>query len=455
MQPPHNDEAERDVLGSVLLAESAWDEIGHTLESDDFFRPVHRTIWKAMEEAVETYGRADNTTLLEVLRRGNGKYTEVKPDYLLTVANSVPSPRNATTYARIVRELRLRRRLMEASQKVAGAAFSGEDFRPEVEDLVREVYRADAPGLQTARTGAEILSVPPDPIDALTDPPLIVKQGITVIASETKVGKTNLWFHAAWALTEGKTLFNIRVPEPVPVLLIELELSESTVHKRLTALKEILGWSDEGLGRFNVWCNRALQLDKRGGQQRLAQIIQSTVPRPQFVIIDSFNAALGGDPDRTEDARRAQHVLHEIQEQFGVAFGLTWELRKPPPGTKPRYSLADLKGNNVIAYDCDAVVMLRPTDESRRTLEVKFPGLRHCEDLPDDYVLDREGLSFKLRKTIAPAGADSNEELDEALREHLQASGRMVWRDCRDFLRSRNMHIRNDRIGPAIKRVMG
>lgn len=183
----------------------------------------------------------------------------------------------------------------------------------------------------------------------------------------------------------------------------------------------------------------------------MTQIINTTVPRPEFVILDSYNAAISGDPDSTAESRRGLHVLHEIQEQTGVAFGITCEIRKAPPGQKLRYSIDDLKGNNVVAYDADAVVMMIPTDDSRKSLKLAFPGLRHCEDLPENLILHRKGLTFELEVgTEAEADAAYT-----ALMEYREAGGPMAWRAVRDEFKRLGIRVGNDRIKPLIDKVLG
>jgi AAA domain-containing protein len=79
----------------------------------------------------------------------------------------------------------------------------------------------------------DILADPPERPFRPLEPALIIEGGLTVLAAPTKVGKINLWLHMAWALTEGASLWGrFEAARPIPVLMIQLELSEATMFGR-------------------------------------------------------------------------------------------------------------------------------------------------------------------------------------------------------------------------------
>ncbi|GEM_PF-5268981 len=304
------------------------------------------------------------------------------------------------------------------------------------------------------RSGLELLGDPPPPPSAMLEPSLIVQGGETVLAAPTKVGKTNLWLHFAFALTEGTTLWRtFAAPSPVRVLLLELELSEAIMYRRLSALRDLLGWSDGGLERLTIRCARALTLNRQAGQKAILDIIAETPGGPpDLVILDSFNAAVRGDADKTSDAREALHSLHEIQDKTGITWGLTGEIRKAPAGAGIRYSIDDLKGSNELAYDADAVLILRPDRGNRRRLAVDFAAMRHDDSsCPEGLVLVRDGLSFELVENGEARERELREEairgaVREVLQEHLQRGGGRTWKECVAAVRAAGVSARNDLI---------
>jgi KaiC/GvpD/RAD55 family RecA-like ATPase len=305
----------------------------------------------------------------------------------------------------------------------------------------------------TPRTMASILAHPPPEAPTLLEPALIVTGGITVVAAPTKVGKTNLWLHVAWALTEGKALFGrFDVTRPTSVLMIQLELSEATMHKRLEILCDELAWSTAAQERFHLWSGRALLIDRRDGPKKILDIIEALPERPDVVILDSYNAAVAGDPDKSAEARRALHALRTVQEATGVAWCVTAEIRKMPSTGRARLELDDLKGSNELAYDSDAVVLLRPSSDDRRRLRLSFAAMRHSiEDPPDGLVLVRRGLTFEL--TEGP-GDDREEAVLEVLRDHFERGGDKSWRGCVAAVRESGLRVRDQYVGKVRKQLI-
>lgn len=269
----------------------------------------------------------------------------------------------------------------------------------EIVDASASDVHASPKGARVTRTAQQLLSKPPPPTTVLLEPSFVVRDGITTVSAPSKVGKTQFWMHVAYAMTEGATIWGVfEAPAPVRVLLLELELSEAVVHQRLDVLRRELTWSSEALARLTIRCERAITLNRVAGQKYVTSIIEETPGGPpDVVILDSFNAAVRGDPDKTGDARDALHALHEIQEATGITWCLTNEMRKSPAGTFSRFTLDDIKGNNELVYDADTVVILRPTERTRRRLSVEFVGVRHDDSkVPEALTLVRRGLTFDV-----------------------------------------------------------
>lgn len=296
------------------------------------------------------------------------------------------------------------------------------------------------------RSMVDLLADPPPVTPRLLEPSLIVERGLTVLAAPTKVGKTNFWLHVAWALTEGRPLFGrFDVPHSMTVLMLQLELSEPTMYERGEFLRDELGWTLGGLNRFYVRCERAMLLDRRGGADRLVRLIEECPEPPKVVILDSYNAAVAGDPDKSSEARRTLHTLREVQDRTPVAFGITAEIRKAPSGASLRHSIDDLKGSNELAYDADAVLMLRPTDSSRRRLAMDFLAMRHLQgEAPEQLVLVRRGLTFEL---VEGGGSEEDAEIEGVLVPYFAAGGDRSWRGCIQAVKDAGLHVRDQKVG--------
>src|SRR5262245_34126033 len=103
-QPPANLEAERGVLGSILLLPTVCDDVALVLRPEDFYDDANRTIFTHMLEMHDA-GRKIDTTLLVERLRGTGSYETVGgAAYLAEVLQSVPTAANAVYYAQIVKD---------------------------------------------------------------------------------------------------------------------------------------------------------------------------------------------------------------------------------------------------------------------------------------------------------------------------------------------------------------
>jgi replicative DNA helicase len=124
---PHNLEAEKSVLGAVLIHNEAFNYAVELITSRDFFRDAHRRIFEKMERLSERGDAIDLVTLKEELIRA-GELEEVGgPAYLATLVDGVPRSTNVEHYARIVKEKSALRALIHASQQISARAYEAED----------------------------------------------------------------------------------------------------------------------------------------------------------------------------------------------------------------------------------------------------------------------------------------------------------------------------------------
>jgi replicative DNA helicase len=125
---PHNLEAERSVLGAILVHNDAYEAASHVVKADDFFRDAHRRIFTAIAHLVdELRVDVDFVTLKEELLR-RGDLDEVGgPAYISSLADGVPRATNVRYYAGIVKEKATLRALIYAANKMLTDAYAAED----------------------------------------------------------------------------------------------------------------------------------------------------------------------------------------------------------------------------------------------------------------------------------------------------------------------------------------
>lgn len=115
---PQNLEAERAVLGAILIRNAAYEEVAHVLRPDYFFRRAHQTIYEVIAETLSRPDSAIDTVVLKDALGRRGRLEDVGgPRYLGSLTDGVPSSLNIDHYAEIVREMALYRALIYATNK--------------------------------------------------------------------------------------------------------------------------------------------------------------------------------------------------------------------------------------------------------------------------------------------------------------------------------------------------
>src|SRR5690242_13872911 len=125
---PHNLEAERSVLGAILLHNEAFNLAAEVIDANDFFRDAHRRIFDKMVALSERGDAIDLVTLKEELGR-SAELDEVGgPAYIAALVDGVPRSTNVEHYARIIKEKATLRSLIYSANKILANAYdAGED----------------------------------------------------------------------------------------------------------------------------------------------------------------------------------------------------------------------------------------------------------------------------------------------------------------------------------------
>jgi hypothetical protein len=118
-EPPNNLEAEEAVLGAVLAAGRLLGEVAGQLEEADFYRPAHRTVWRAMLRLADRGQPTDPVTVLGELD-DSGELADVGgAPFLHTLVQAVPTVANAGHYAQLVADAARRRRVIDLGIRLA------------------------------------------------------------------------------------------------------------------------------------------------------------------------------------------------------------------------------------------------------------------------------------------------------------------------------------------------
>jgi replicative DNA helicase len=123
---PHNLEAERSVLGAILIDNETYNLAAAVIDARAFFRDAHRRIYDRMVDLAERSQPIDLVTLKEELDR-TGELEEVGgPAYIASLVDGVPRSTNVEYYARIVKEKATLRNLIFSANKILANAYEAD-----------------------------------------------------------------------------------------------------------------------------------------------------------------------------------------------------------------------------------------------------------------------------------------------------------------------------------------
>lgn len=139
---PQNPEAERSVLGSILIDNHAYYRVVEAIETGDFFKDAHRLIFQAMTHLIEQSRPIDILTLKEELSQRGALEQIGGSAYVSSLVDGIPDIGNVERYARIVKEKSTLRRLIVMGNKVMRAALDAPGESGEIlSEAERTIYQ--------------------------------------------------------------------------------------------------------------------------------------------------------------------------------------------------------------------------------------------------------------------------------------------------------------------------
>ena len=137
-KPPQNIEAEKAVLGAMLIKREAITEAQEMLRAEDFYREAHRIVYGAIETLFTQNEAVDIVTLTEELRKEQMLDKVGGISFVTDLANTVPTAANLAYHAKIVQEKAELRRLIDAATEIAGKAYEDAE---EVADIMDDAEK--------------------------------------------------------------------------------------------------------------------------------------------------------------------------------------------------------------------------------------------------------------------------------------------------------------------------
>jgi replicative DNA helicase len=166
--PPHSAEAERSLLGGLMLDERAWDAVADVIIADHLYRADHRHIFSAIASLMERSQPADAVTVRDHLEQLGVLEAAGGAEYLARIVEDTSSAANIRAYAEIVRDKALLRRLIEVGGDISASAYETEGrAASELVDLAEQKVFEIADQGARGRGFASLRQILPATIDRL------------------------------------------------------------------------------------------------------------------------------------------------------------------------------------------------------------------------------------------------------------------------------------------------
>ena len=251
--PPHSIEAERSVLGGLMLDDNAWDTLASIVSAEDFYRADHRTIFRCMADLVERNQPLDVITISETLENIGELDNVGGLAFISDLASSTPTASNILAYAEIVRERATVRKLISVAHDIADSGFNpaGRDSATLIDEAESKVFRIsdERPGTGGPESVRPLLTKAVERIDLLfqTKGALTgLSTGFRDIDEITTGLQASDLVIVAGRPSMGKTAFMMNMAESAvisagaPVLVFSMEMpSDSLVLRMLSSLGRI------------------------------------------------------------------------------------------------------------------------------------------------------------------------------------------------------------------------
>jgi len=433
--PPQNIEAEASLLGSILIDPDAIVKIADIVKADDFYDKRHGLTYAAAKRLYDKRRPIDVLTLADELKSTVNLEEIGGASYLSELTNFVPSAAHALSYATIVSDKAMRRRIIKASQSIVELGYGEEapisNIIEQAESKLFDVSQARTK--QNIVSLEEVLTESFERLDelhkdsgAIRGVPTgykdldnilagLQRSDLIVLAARPSMGKTALALNLA---------HNVAVKSAQPVLFFSLEMSkEQLVDRLLAAEAGVDAWN---LRTGNLSDSDFEKIGQAMGVLSEAQIYIDDTPaitvsdlrtkarreahlRPiGLLIVDYLQLMSGGDGvSRNDFGNRVQEIseisrgLKGIARELNIPVLALSQLSRSVESRNPQIpQLADLRESGSIEQDADVVAFIyredyyNPETENKNIAKILIKKHRNGPTDDVDLYFDREKQKF-------------------------------------------------------------
>ncbi|HET7710837.1 MAG TPA: replicative DNA helicase [Thermoanaerobaculia bacterium] len=397
---PQSPDAERAVLGSILLNNDAFYRVIGIADTEDFFRDAHRTIFSAMRRLADQSRAIDLLTLKDDLAK-RGELDKVGGSaYVSSLVDGIPDIANVERYARIVREKSTLRRLIVMGNSVMRAALDAPSEPTEVLNIAEKslydiaegniekgfvqldrITRQNMSAIEQLHEAGKLITGIPTGYDRFNEfTSGFQKQDLIIIAARPSMGKTSFMMNIAESIAIPARDGQPRSPSQRlhSVGVFSLEMSKEQIGLRLLSSESGVpnhliragmlserNWRDlaEASGRLakaRIWVDDTPGIDvmeMRAKARRLKMEIGLDLVMVDYLQLMSVK---GKVESRNQEISQISRGLKAIAKELNLPLiSLSQLSRRPEQRTGDhRPQLSDLRESGSIEQDADLVCFI-------------------------------------------------------------------------------------------------
>jgi replicative DNA helicase len=386
--PPQNIDAEQSVLGAILIDNSALMSTLELLSYEDFYKEAHRKIFIGMSDLFDRNEPIDIVTLTDHLRKKNDLDAIGGPQYLTSLAMTIPTSANVRYHSKIVREKAMLRGLLRSVTDIARNVYDGELDADELIDYAEKtVFDLSDKRIKVSfSTLKDVIKDSFQMIEQLYDRKEMVTGVPTGFAQidelTTGLQKSDLIIIGGRP-SMGKTAFSLNIAQHVgvhmkePVAIFSLEMSKEQLAFRMLCSEAMVDSNSirKGFIKKEDWhrlTNAAgnlaaapIFIDDSAGMTVLEMRAKARRLKAEhglsLVIVDYLQLMRGrGNAERREqEISEISRSLKALAKELRVpVIALSQLNRGVESRTEKKPTLADLRESGAIEQDADVIIFL-------------------------------------------------------------------------------------------------
>ena len=403
---PANIDAERFVLGSVLLNQDVYFQVAGAVEPEDFSLEKHRRIFARMKDLYARGEKIDRLTIANELMK-QGQLESVDGfSYLVTLDEGLPALSNLDSYIRIVKDKATLRRLIFSAQKVIDRCLIGEDEPDEILAGAEEslLKLGEARAGERLETAADVIAKFPGGVNAFLDP----SQRVSGLSTGfTKFDEMTGGLHGGELLilaarpSMGKTALAINIAEHValheglPVAVFSMEMGAAQLAVRIVGSIGRIDQSHLRTGKLSdeEWPrlteaieklrNISLHIDESAGLtsselRANARRLARQCGQLGLIVVDYLqlmSGAVSSDENRATELGEISRGLKMLAKELKCPVLALSQLNRSVE-TRPdkRPMMSDLRESGAIEQDADIIMFIYRDDYYTKEAS-KEPGI--------------------------------------------------------------------------------